>query len=483
MKKIKKLLSLMAAVLVVGSLAGCSGGKTGPETTAAPQTGAEMSGDTGAQTGRETNTAESSAAADAVDPTQLKEKIVFWGAWAEDQGPDDWIKEFNKKFPGIEVEYVKFNNTDEGNVKMDTSLLAGIDVDVFMNFGTKRIHPRAENGLISSIDDLLARDGFDVTVEYGENAHNIDGSYYGLPIGTLSDFTILNQTALAAAGLTVPEEWDLDTYREYAGKLTSGDGRNRVYGTCDWHYIMNWAMPAYGSLGADPWYNEEGLSNWDNPAYKTTLEFKNEMENELQIQYPYKQLTAQKITPYDVFFRNECNMAIATSGATRFLKDLETYPREFKTAFAPLPVIDLNNDTGGNRGTYFFSYISMGSKLEGTKREAAWQFMKWLGTEGNTMFASVGHIPAWKDADKDRIVEIMLGTDIDRYVDLDSFKRVVLNMEDRAIGQDITKLTAYNQLTTIMKEEAELAIYGEKTVDQALADMKSRSDEEIKKAQ
>ena len=125
----------------------------------------------------------------------------------------------------------------------------------------------------------------------------------------------------------------------------------------------------------------------------------------------------------------------------------------------------------------------MGAKLEGTKREAAWQFMKWLGTKGNTMFASVGHIPAWKYADKDKIVEIMLGNDIEKYVDVDAFKRVVLNTDERAIGQDITNLTAYNQLTTIMKEEAELAIYGEKTVDQALSDMKQRSDDEIKKAQ
>lgn len=476
MKK-RNLTAALAMVLVLTSISGCSsnGGKTAePETqTTVQEAGQEKTADE-KQTAQETT---------ATDPTQLKEKIVFWGAWAEDAGPADWIAEFNKEFPGIEVEYVKFTNTDEGNVKMDTSLLAGIDVDVFMNFGTKRLHPRAEKGLVSNIDDLLARDQFDITKEYGENAHNIDGSYYGLPIGTLSDFVILNKSALDQAGLEVPTEWDLDTYKDYAQKLTSKEGQNKVYGTCDWNFILNWAMPAYSKLGANPWYNAEGLSNWDNEAYKTALDFKNEMENVLEIQYPYKQLTAQKISPYDVFFRDECNMAIATSGATRFLKDLETYPREFVTTFAPYPVIDTASDTGGTRGTYFFSYISMGAKLEGTKREAAWQFMKWLGTKGNTMFASVGHIPAWKNADKDKIVEIMLGNDIGQYVDVDAFKRVVLNTDERAVGQDITNLTAYNQLTTIMKEEAELAVYGEKTVDQALADMKQRSDEEIKKAQ
>lgn len=460
----RRLASLtLAVVMTVSSLAGCAGNSREEPAESAAQT--------------------PGAAADAADPTQLKEKIVFWGAWAETDGPADWIREFNKEYPGIEVEYVKFTNTDEGNVKMDTSLLAGIDVDVFLNFGTKRLHPRAEKGLVSDINDLLARDGFDVKVEYGENAHNIDGTYYGLPIGTLADFTILNKTALDQAGLDVPERWDLETYKQYAQTLTSGEGGSKVYGTCDWNFILNWAMPAYSRLEANPWYNQEGLSNWDDASYETALNFKNEMENELEIQYPYKQLTAQKISPYDVFFRDECNMAIATSGATRFLRDTETYPRDFVTTFAPLPVIDLDSDTGGNRGTYFFSYISMGSKLEGTKREAAWQFMKWFGTEGNTMFASVGHIPAWKNADKDKIVEIMLGTEIDQYVDVETFKKVVLNTQERALGQDITNLTAYNQLTTIMKEEAELAIYGEKTVEQALSDMKKRSDDEIKKVQ
>lgn len=470
MKKKNLLSAVLAAALTMSSLSGCSGSQEktmgSAMQTTATTTGQESPG------GQEMDT---------IDPTQLKEKIVFWGAWAEDTGPADWIAEFNKKFPNIEVEYVKFTNTDEGNVKMDTSLLAGIDVDVFLNFGTKRLHPRAEKGLVSNIDDLLVRDGFDVTKEYGANAHNIDGSYYGLPIGTLSDFVILNKTALDEAGLSVPVEWDLETYKDYALKLTSGEGGNKVYGTCDWNFILNWAMPAYSKLEDNPWYNEAGLSNWDNEAYKTALNFKTNMENELQIQYPYKQLTAQKISPYDVFFRDECKMAIATSGATRFLKDMETYPRNFVTSFAPYPVIDIANNTGGTGGTYFFSYISMGAKLEGTKREAAWQFMKWLGTEGNTMFASVGHIPAWKDADKDQIVEIMLGTDMAEYVDIDTFKRVVLNTDERAIGQDITNLTAYNQLTTIMKEEAELAVYGEKTVDQALQDMKKRSDTEIVK--
>lgn len=474
MKKRSLTATALAMILLASSVSGCANSS---EKAAEPEI------QTTAQAEKQESQDQAEPETTAMDPTQLKEKIVFWGAWAEDAGPADWIAEFNKEFPGIEVEYVKFTNTDEGNVKMDTSLLAGIDVDVFLNFGTKRLHPRAEKGLVSNINDLLERDGFDVTKEYGENAHNIDGNYYGLPIGTLSDFVILNKSALEQAGLEVPMEWDLDTYKDYAQKMTSGEGGNKVYGTCDWNFILNWAMPAYSRLEDNPWYNDEGLSNWDNESYKTALEFKNEMENVLEIQYPYKQLTAQKISPYDVFFRDECNMAIATSGATRFLKDLETYPREFVTTFAPYPVIDTANDTGGTRGTYFFSYISMGSKLEGTKREAAWQFMKWLGTKGNTMFASVGHIPAWKNADKDKIVEIMLGSDIDQYVDVDAFKRVVLNTDERALGQDITNLTAYNQLTTIMKEEAELAIYGEKTVDDALKDMKQRSDEEIKKAQ
>lgn len=468
MRKRKEISCILVVSIVLSLLMGCGGNKID---ATIPSNSSEI-----------TAIAETSEKKITIaDPTKLEEKIVFWGAWAEDAGPAAWIEAFNKEFPGIEVEYVKFTNTDEGNVKMDTSLLAGIDVDVFLNFGTKRLHPRAEKGLVSNINDLLERDNFDVTKEYGENAHQIGGNYYGLPIGTLSDFVILNQTALDKAGLGVPESWSLDTYKEYAKVLTSEDGANKIYGTCDWNFILNWAMPAYSRLGANPWYNEEGLSNWDDEAYKIALDFKNEMENVLQIQYPYKQLTAQKISPYDVYFRDECNMSIATSGATRFLKDLETYPREFVTTFAPLPVIDLDNNTGGNQGTYFFSYISMGSKLEGTKREAAWQFMKWLGTTGNTMFASVGHIPAWKDADKNQIVEIMLGSGMEEYVDIDAFKRVVLNTDDRAIGQDITNLTAYNQLTTIMKEEAELAIYGEKTVDQAIKDMKLRSDDEIKK--
>lgn len=462
MKRKKLACFVLALALGAAALTGCSQGET--EQSSAPE-----------------STASQTESQSEKDPKDLEAKLTFWGAWAPEQGPAKWIEEFNKEYPGIEIEYVKFTNTDEGNVKIDTSLMAGTDVDVFINFGAKRLQPRAEKGLVTPLNDLMEQDGFSIEEEYGEGAHQLDGQYYALPIGTLSDFVMLNQDALEKANLEVPTEWDLDTYKEYAQKLTSGEGASRVYGTCDWVSCAYWAMPAYSQLGSDPWYNEEGLSNWDDPAYKTALEFKNEMENTLQIQYPYQQLQAQKITVYDVFFKDQCLMTVATSGATRMIIDEETYPHDFKVTFAPMPVIDTEDNTNGNNGTYFFSYLSMCSKLEGEKKQAAWEFMKWLGTEGNTMIASVGHIPAWKNADKDQIINIMLGDNAEELVDLEAFKSVVLN-DERAKNQDITNLTAYNQLYTIMQEEAELALYGEKSIDDALASMKSRSDEEIQKA-
>jgi hypothetical protein len=61
------------------------------------------------------------------------------------------IAAFNKVYPNIKVEHVKFTNTDEGNVKIDMSLLAGQNIDVFFNFGINRVIPRIQKGLLQDL--------------------------------------------------------------------------------------------------------------------------------------------------------------------------------------------------------------------------------------------------------------------------------------------------------------------------------------------
>ena len=403
--------------------------------------------------------------------------ISFWAAWGEDSGPGAWIEEFEKEYPNINVEYVKFKNDDEGNVKIDVALAAGTEVDVFFNYGVKRIVPRWD--LCQDLTKFTERDNFDVKEEIAGKHFTIDGEYHGLPIGAINNAVYINKDALDKAGLEVPTEWTLEEYKEYASKLTKGEGIKKVYGSSDFHDSRYWTMPVRGYLGSNAWYNDEGLSNFDHPAYKSALEFKYNMENVEKIQFPYSEMIATNLTGFTVMLQRRSNMAISANAIVRFLNNTEDYPRDFYVTVAPMPKLKDDQEINYNKGLNIFDYLAMGANISEEKKEAAWKFMKWLATEGNINLGSVGHIPTWTGVDKEQVIDYMLGNVKDT-VDIEAFKRVVLDYESPNYSD--TERTAYMQIYTILKEEAEKALYDQISVEKALENMKVKSDEAIKKA-
>jgi len=403
--------------------------------------------------------------------------ISFWAAWGEGSGPGAWIEEFEKEYPDINVKYVKFSNNDEGNTKIDAALAIGSEIDVFFNYGTKRIVPRWD--LCQDLTKFIEHDNFDVKEELAGKHFTINGEYHGLPIGAISDAVYINKDALDKAGLEVPTEWTIEEYKEYARKLTKGEGINKVYGTSDFHALFYWTLPARGYLGSDAWYNDEGLSNFDHPAYKKALEFKYNLENIEKIQFPYSEMIATNLNAFTVFLQGRSNMAISSNAIARFLNNTEDYPRDFYVTVAPIPKLKDDQEINYNKGVNVFDYLAMGANISEEKKETAWQFMKWLATEGNINLATVGHTPTWTRVDKDQIIDLMLGN-VRNTVDTEVFKRVALDYESPNYVD--TKYTAYSQIYTIFQEEAEKALYDQISVEKALENMKVKSDEAIKKA-
>ena len=169
----------------------------------------------------EGTTASQPTTASTAAPTEAKKvKISLWTAWSEESGMGDMIKEFNVKYPNIEVEHVKFTNTDDGNVKLDTSLMSGEEVNVFFNYGVKRFIPRAEKGIVEPLNDYMAKTGYDIEKENGDPGYKPDGKYYSLPVGATSTFVQINERYLKEAGLSVPpDDWTIEDYVEYAKKI------------------------------------------------------------------------------------------------------------------------------------------------------------------------------------------------------------------------------------------------------------------------
>lgn len=457
----KKVLMFLLLVAIVTSVAtGCGSQMTASDTTSEQNSQNDSSN---SQSGR------SASSSDAVE-------LSFWGAWAEDGGPLDSIAEFNKVYPEIKVKYIKFTNTDEGNVKIDTSLLSGQEIDIFYNYGEYRLAPRVENGMLLDITDYIKADNFKANEELGE-FYTYQGRYYALPASSVNNSIFINKNLLDEAGLTVPEKWDLEEYREYARKLTQGEGANKIYGTSGFHADNNyWALPARGLLGSDFWYNEEGMSNFDHPAFKKSLQFKYEMECVEKIQFPYTEIKATNMKAWDVFLQKRCAMVVSSNAIARFLKDTDQYPRDFEVVVAPMPTLEKDQSVNYNEGMYPFGYLGIASNIAENKKEAAWKFIKWMSTEGSVGLCWVGHMPTWSKNNPAELTKEFLGSE-PKLVDTKSFEEIVLNYGGN--GYSDSNFTAFTLISTILTEEMERVLYGEISVDDAIKNMKARSDQAI----
>ncbi len=404
--------------------------------------------------------------------------ITWWTPWAEDQGPQEIIEAFNKDYPEIKVEHVKFTNTDEGNVKIDMTLLAGQNIDVFFNFAASRLIPRVQRGLLQDLSGFIAKDKFNVETNLGKGIYRYNNKYYALPVGSLTNSVYINEKMLKAAKIKTPKEWSMEQYKEFAKALTKGEGAKKVYGACDFHSVYYWTMPARGLIGSDAWYNAQGMSNFDFPAYKRALQYKYDMENIERTQFPYSEMKFTKMQAWDVFMQQRSAMVVASNAIARLINDTNKYPRDYKVTVAPLPTLDKNQKQNYNKGLYYFDYLGMNAQTK--NKQAAWTFMKWLATDGSIYLAKVGHLPTWKKANKDAVVKILFGADAESKIDIDAFKRVVLDYESPCYN-DI-EVTAYSQIYSIIQEEAEKVLFDTGvTVDQAISNMKKRSDEAIAK--
>ena len=100
-------------------------------------------------------------------------------------------------------------------------------------------------------------------------------------------------------------------------------------------------------------------------------------------------------------------------------------------------------------------------------------FIIWYIKGGMAPLASGGRIPLWQGFDKGKVVDA-LNENADGVFNEESIKAYL----SIGTGFDETVLVTDKdaEIETIFDEELQAIMYGQKTVDQGLADMKSRSD-------
>lgn len=416
------------------------------------------------------------------EDTSIAGDISFWMPFKGSQGMDALIADFNKTYPNIKVTLNTYNNNSDGNLSVNTSIMAG-EVDVLASFGLANVYKRWEAGLYEDLTDLVEEEGIDLVANWGSEAFKHDDCIYTFPCGGLSYYVAINMTAWEKAGLgELPTEWTWDEYLAASKAMTeyNEDGTVKVYGGSDYH-SQNYFTYQYGAqVGKNAYYDADGTSSFDNPAIIKALEREVQAELVDKIWFPKATYRGDNLQAQQTFLVERVVNSVINPNMVRFLPDTANYGVDFITGFAPWPV-DEHGQTNYMSGVSPFSHagIAFEDGRSEEEFEACWAFLKWYSTYGVKYLAAAGHQPNWAGTEAGSALALLFGSEEEaaKFVDVESFKRVVGVATNPQYYED--ELTAYSKVNSTLAEYTMYALNGTMTAEQAMLEAAKIADEAI----
>ena len=342
-------------------------------------------------------------------------KLVMWGGVPPESGPQEVVDNWNAANADIQVEYVRYVNDDDGNLKLDTALLTGQSIDLYVSYTMSNIQKRVDAGVALDLTSRLGEYNIDEKMGPDAKLWQLDGTYYGMPTKKNASFVALNQNALDKANLKIPKEWTWDEYKEYAKILNQDFDYGLVQSTVSFMDPLDSVLENIGYTKAD------GSSNMDNEYTVKWLEISNEMMTVDKSTPTLGEQLTSKMPVENMFLGGEAAMLSIGEWLIRSSNNLDEYPRDFKIAFAPIPRLLENSEdfiTSGGLG----DFISVNAKSK--NQDAAWKFLQWYADGGMAPMAAGGRLPSSKDMDASVALDNLLGDKANTY-DVDSLKYVL----------------------------------------------------------
>lgn len=439
---IRGLTSLLLMLVVALIVVGCTSGNSG-----------------------NSGTAHGSASTSENDGGSVREpiKLTMWGGVPPEAGPQAVVDAWNEANPDIQVEYVRFVNDDDGNLKLDTALMTGQNVDLYVGYSLTRLKKRVEAGVAL---DLSGFSDYDILENIGPDAETwmIDGKFYGIPTKKSVSFVALNKDLLDEAGLPVPKEWTWDELREYAKALTA-EGR---YGFVQHMEVFPNSIDAV--LEKEGYVKSDGTSNMDHPAIVHWMEIMYAMMHEDKSTPTYGEQITSKMPVENLFLNGEAAMLNIGEWLIRSSNNFDDFPRDFTIAFAPVPrLVENPSDhlTNGGLG----DIVTINPKSEHV--EAAWEFLKWYTDGGMMPMAAGGRLPASKAVDQEEAMAHLLSDAADTY-DIASLQYVLFEDETPTYVRSLDQ-----EVIDARKQEYERYFLGEQTIEQTIENIVKRHHEFI----
>lgn len=454
MKRSKKALAaILAAATAASLMAGCGSGGTGNTTT---------------QAQNETTTTAAGAANDATQaPATVGEPVnlrfVSWLSAYKDL--DEKVAQaYTKDHPNVTVTFDYFGDmtATEYYKKVDLMVMGGEEMDVLMTSAFAEHAQRAGSGAYLPLEPYFEKEGVKPEDAYSI-IQKVNGTMYGIPGDLKSWFVIINKNFLDEANLPVPDlNWTWDDYREYANKLTQGEGANRRYGS----YFHSWDhydyLGMWSNYKGNPMFNADMTAvNFDHPMFKEWMQFRYDMEHVDKCQVPFADIKSMNMNYRDKFFNGQIAMLPIGNFIVPELDDQEKYPHDFVTTFAPIPAWK-DAETGN---TYTESHFYSVSKTSKHPQEA-YDFIRYYTTEGMKLRAV--SVSGEKGIDKMEFMKMQV--EEPKYVDMEALEKVMNNPNWK--DNVYQNVPVYNkELSQLMLDEFSKFLLGTDSLDNVISSL------------
>lgn len=462
----------LTAAMTVTALAGCSSSE--PKETAALTEDAAKSEEAAKPEETDTESVENEGSADKpYEGVTLKYAATDAAAAAKE---NQELVELVKEKTGINIEFTIVPGTKAGEIdKALVGLMAGDEIDIISRTpaGFQTFY---DAGTLSPLGELAANAGYDMEKVFGDGlAVYDDGEVYALPAARDVWTTYYNKQIFDDAGVEYPvaEGWTWEKYIETAQKIN--DSSKNIYGSFMNDYDNYNYMLAL-QKGAKP-YKEDGMSNFDDPLFKESMKFFYDFGNTLKVQ-PTSVEYAAGVYPYNAFMTTgQMGMFVCGSWVATTLIDQEKYPRDWKAGILPMPYPE------GYEKSSLQICTAYAIPTTSQNKEAAFEAIRVIAEEQYTL--GYGRIPARIDLTDEEIMEYIEKDVAPKFategITAEEFKAAWFDQDRTMISEKIIG-TADATISQIWIEEGQLYGQGAKSLDDAIAAVKERSDTAIAEA-
>lgn len=359
--------------------------------------------------------------------------------------------------PGINIEPVDIL-ADDYPQKVTTMLAGGDTTDVLTMKNVIDYSRYANNGQLQEINDVVDTVGKDKLA--GIDAFNMEGKYFAAPYR--QDFWLMyyNKDMFKAAGIADPANLTWEQYSDIAKKLSTTKDGKKVYGTYQhtWRSVVQAISAAQN--GADQNSGDYGFMK---DQYNTALDLQ---KNGATLDYGTAK--SQK-TSYRTMF--ETGQAAMMPMGTWYIAGILEAKKAGKTdvnwGLAPMP-----QKTADGKVTTFGSPTAFAVNKNAKHSDEAKKFIEWAaGAEGAKAISAIGVVPALQDASVTDAYFTLEG------MPTDALSKKAFAPDTTALEMPVSDKSAATD--TILNQEHDLIMVGEKSVDDGIAEMDKRVKKEV----